>query len=76
MATVYKIKGDDTDYLTEDDARMGLREPHLGKSGSWEEERTSDGSLKVTFVETTPARGKEKGRTSWTIKLREVDTEQ
>jgi hypothetical protein len=75
MATVYRISGDTTtDYQTEDEARAAMREPFLGKAGSWVEDRASDGSLKVKFVETTPSGAKKKGRPqSWTVKPHEVN---
>lgn len=63
---MYRITGkdtDDTDYGTEDDARTALRTPFLGKTGEWHEERSSDGSLKVTFVPSD----KRSSKTSWTI---------
>jgi hypothetical protein len=60
---MYRITGDDTDYPTEDDARAAMREPFLGKNGTWQEDRSSDGSLKVSFV---PADGRAK-KQSWTI---------
>lgn len=76
MPKVWKVSGKhvnaDNDYPSEDEARIDIRSPFLGKTGEWQEDRDAKGNLKVTFVERT-ASGTQKDKTSWTIKPVEVD---